>query len=82
MSADFAAPSRPGVALALVTMWIVWGGTYLAIAVAIQTRSTSPVMAAGAQMLVGGALLLLAGRGAGGASGGRDPAARSGNRPE
>lgn len=50
-----AAPPRPRVALALVTLWVVWGSTYLAIAVAVE--SLPPFLMAGVRFLIAGAIL-------------------------
>lgn len=51
-----AAPSTLAVAIALLTVYIVWGSTYMAIAVMIQTLP--PLVAAGARFLVAGILML------------------------
>ena len=52
-------PKRPqplAAAAALVTIYLVWGSTYLAIAVVVQTLP--PLLAAGVRFLVAGVLLL------------------------
>ena len=46
---------RSRIWLALVTVWILWGTTYLAIAVVV--RSMPPLLAAGARFLVAGGLM-------------------------
>jgi drug/metabolite transporter (DMT)-like permease len=49
-------PSTAAVAAALLTVYIVWGSTYLAIAVMIETLP--PLLAAGIRFLVAGVLVL------------------------
>ncbi|MDQ2673422.1 MAG: EamA family transporter, partial [Chloroflexota bacterium] len=49
-------PSRAAVALALLTVYVVWGSTYLAIAVMIETLP--PLVAAGVRFLTAGVLML------------------------
>lgn len=49
------APGRANIWAALVTVWIVWGTTYLAIAVTV--RSLPPLLAAGLRFLLAGSLL-------------------------
>jgi drug/metabolite transporter (DMT)-like permease len=49
-------PSGLGVAVALGTVYLVWGSTYLAIAYVVETLP--PLLAAGARFLVAGSLLV------------------------
>ena len=49
------ASNRANIWAALVTVWIVWGTTYLAIAVTV--RSLPPLLAAGLRFLLAGSLL-------------------------
>jgi len=49
-------PSTLSVALALVTVYLVWGSTYLAIAFVVETLP--PILAGGVRFLVAGSLLL------------------------
>ena len=51
---------RPRIALALVTLWLVWGSTYLAIAVAVETLP--PFLMAGVRFVLAGALLFAVAR--------------------
>ena len=51
-----ALPSRAAIALALGTIYLVWGSTYLAIRVAVETMP--PFLMASARFLVAGGLLL------------------------
>ena len=51
---------RPRIALALVTLWLVWGSTYLAIAVAVETLP--PFLMAGVRFVLAGALLFVVAR--------------------
>ena len=50
------AASRTGLWLAMLTIYVVWGSTYLGIAVAIET--VPPFLMAGSRFLIAGALLL------------------------
>src|SRR5918998_529900 len=50
-------PSRLRLAAALATLYVVWGSTYLAIAVLVE--SVPPLTAAGARFLLAGSLLAL-----------------------
>ena len=54
--AEVRSPSRLAVATALLTVYLVWGSTYLAIAVMIETLP--PLVAAGVRFLTAGVLLL------------------------
>lgn len=54
--AEVRSPSRVAVAGALLTVYVVWGSTYLAIAVMIETLP--PLVAAGARFLTAGVLML------------------------
>ena len=56
MNHSEAAPSTAKVAAALLTVYIVWGSTYLAIAVMIETLP--PLLAAGARYVSAGVLML------------------------
>ena len=51
---------RPRIALALVTLWLVWGSTYLAIAVAVETLP--PFLMAGVRFVLAGVLLFAVAR--------------------
>ena len=51
-----ALPSRAAIALALGTIYLVWGSTYLAIRVAVETMP--PFLMASARFLVAGGFLL------------------------
>lgn len=51
-----AAPSTPAVATALLIVYVVWGSTYLAIAVMVETLP--PLLAAGARFIAAGAIVL------------------------
>ena len=51
-----ALPSRAAIALAVGTIYLVWGSTYLAIRVAVETMP--PFLMASARFLVAGGLLL------------------------
>ena len=55
---DHAAPRPLAVAVALLLVYVVWGSTYLAIAVMIETLP--PLLAAGTRFLVAGLLMLTA----------------------
>ena len=54
--AEGRSPSRLAVAVALLTVYLVWGSTYLAIAVMIETLP--PLVAAGVRFLTAGTLML------------------------
>jgi drug/metabolite transporter (DMT)-like permease len=71
---------RPGPWAALLVVWVVWGSTYIAIRVAVETMP--PLLMAGVRYLIAGLLLLpFALRGAP-ADAGDDPVSRrSADRP-
>ncbi|HET8778339.1 MAG TPA: EamA family transporter, partial [Candidatus Limnocylindria bacterium] len=50
-------PSRAAVVVALLTVYVVWGSTYLGIAVVIQTMP--PLLTAGVRYLVAGLIMLI-----------------------
>ncbi len=56
MSSASRSPSSAQVIAALLTVYVVWGSTYLAIAVMVQTLP--PLLAAGVRYVVAGALML------------------------
>lgn len=55
-SANRSRPTTSAVAIALLTVYVVWGSTYLAIAIVIETLP--PLLSAGVRFVVAGALML------------------------
>jgi len=58
LAAGHARPSRAALGAALLAVWLVWGSTYLAIKLALET--IPPFVMAGARSMIAGSLLLAA----------------------